>query len=376
MMMETGSLQRAGSLSRRGGAAAGGSSTFEGATISMATTSGTHPFMIPKFQVGSSKSQKLNYSVAQKVFHSGDVPKETVEAKNIVQKSKQANILGTEPRAWNQSTISHGKIQKDPKDVKRQLLKVRAGLLDEKTVPPGKAHGDAEVAELHKYIVNITGQGPIGKCTKKWFNAVDERGTCSHPSRDDWSDWNCSHSCHTKEDMKQALKRTEETDMRRRRMMSKDPKIDPQNYVDPVSAISNVNDRLRERKIDFQDLKEQFKRELKVEFPQASEERLQAMCQRLLNEKLLADEKMARFPIQHESFRPNLSVTTQDRRYKQYHHPGNWTWMEADKRHGWSCCLNFGEQSRGCEHKVVNPDAWCTLGFERRPGMAAAGQAS
>lgn len=33
---------------------------------------------------------------------------------------------------------------------------------------------------------------------------------------------------------------------------------------------------------------------------------------RLLNEKLLADEKMARFPVQHESFRPNLSLTTQD----------------------------------------------------------------
>ena len=65
-----------------------------------------------------------------------------------------------------------------------------------------------------------------------------------------------------------------------------------------------MNDRLRERKVDFQDLKDsrvgsaeakarkvapvgpwmledQFKRELKVEFPQASEERLQAMAQRL-----------------------------------------------------------------------------------------------
>merc|ERR1719362_1594977 len=115
-------------------------------------------------------------------------------------------------------------------------------------------------------------------------------------------------------------------------MMAKDTKLDTESYINPENSIANINDRLRERKVDFHELKEQFKRELKVEFPQASEERLQAMAQRLLNEKLLADEKMARFPVQHESFRPNLSLTTQDRRYKEYHHPGTWTWNEAEKR--------------------------------------------
>merc|ERR1719188_493710 len=107
-------------------------------------------------------------------------------------------------------------------------------------------------------------------------------------------------------------------------MMKKSSTLSSLEYVSPTQAIGNMNDCLRERKIDFQDLKDQFKRELKVEFPQASEERLQAMAQRLLNEKLLADEKMSRFPVQHEKFRPNLSLTTQDRRYKEYHHPGAW----------------------------------------------------
>merc|ERR1719195_605311 len=100
--------------------------------------------------------------------------------------------------------------------------------------------------------------------------------------------------------------------------MAKDSKLNTEAYIGPCESIGNVNDLLRERKVDFQDLKEQFKRELKNEFPNASEERLQAMAQRLLNEKLLADEKMARFPVQHESFRPNLSLTTQDRRYKEF----------------------------------------------------------
>merc|ERR1719191_1475061 len=148
-------------------------------------------------------------------------------------------------------------------------------------------------------------------------------------------------------------------------MMQDDPMLDKEAYVNPAKSITNVNDRLRERKVDFQDLKEQFKRELKVEFPNASEERLQAMAQRLLNEKLLADEKMARFPVQHESFRPNLSLTTQDRRYKEYMHPGTWQFNESEKRYCWSCCMNFDKDSKGCEYKICNPDSWCTLGFER-----------
>jgi len=89
------------------------------------------------------------------------------------------------------------------------------------------------------------------------------------------------------------------------------------------------------------------------------------MSQRLLNEKLLADEKMSRFPVQHESFRPNLSLTTQDRRYKVFHHPGTFTWSEAEKRMCWSCCMNFDQDGRGCESKVVNPDSWCVQGYER-----------
>ncbi|CAJ1429098.1 unnamed protein product [Effrenium voratum] len=63
--------------------------------------------------VGSAKSDKINYTLAQKVFHSGDVPQEVLESKRAVQKKKQPNILGTEKRDWNTSTIADQKIQKD-----------------------------------------------------------------------------------------------------------------------------------------------------------------------------------------------------------------------------------------------------------------------
>merc|ERR1719198_1466053 len=92
-----------------------------------------HAFLTSKFVVGSARSDRINFSQAQKVFHSGDVKGEATEAKKIVQKKKQPNILGTEKDDWNQSTIADQKIQKDvKKDLKKQLLHVRAGLLDEK----------------------------------------------------------------------------------------------------------------------------------------------------------------------------------------------------------------------------------------------------
>lgn len=337
-----------------------------------------HSFLKTEFKVGSRKSDKINYSLTQKVFHSRDVPKYVIESRKEVQYKKQANVLGTEPVDWNASTIADPKIQKatttnaESKDLKRQLLKVRAGLMDEKTSKPSKMHAEEHVEDLQKFIVGLTGKGPIGALRGNWMNSVDERGLAKHCIADHWPDWDPSHCTHTKEDQKAAAAVFSKKEERRERNQHK--KLNTEAYIDPATAISNVNDRLRERKNDFQDLKEQFKRELKVEFPQASEERLQAMAQRLLNEKLLADEKLARFPIQHESFRPNLSLTTQDRRFKEYYHPGTWAWNSVEKRHTWTCCCNFGQDSRGCEYKIVNPDAWCTLGFERSPGQAAAGK--
>jgi len=342
-----------------------------------AASSSTHPYLTSTFQVGSAKSDKINFSIAQKVFHVGDVPKDVLEAKRLVQKKKQANILGTEPRPWNQSTIADQRIQKDMnKDLKRQLLKVRAGLMDEVSIKPSRAHTEEKILEQQKFVVAMTGQGPVGKVSGKWVNTVDERGLAKHSIKSEWPDWNESNSCQTKDDQRQAQAAFQMKEERRRRMHpnASSQHLKELEYVSPHQSIANINDRLRERKIDFQDLKEQFKRELKVEFPQASEERLQAMAQRLLNEKLLADEKLARFPVQHENFRPNISLTTQDRRYKEFFHPGTYSWNDTEKRFTWSCCLNFAQESRGCEHKVVNPDSWCTLGFERQMGTAAAGR--
>lgn len=323
--------------------------------------------MQPKFQVGSANSDKVNYPLAERFFHNKDVKPEVLEAKKTVQKMKSANTLGTEPKAWNTSTVADHHAQKEDtrKDLKRQLLKVRAGLMDERVSKPSRFHTDEAIAETQRFIVQATGQGPIGKLSGKWFSSTDERGLHKHHSVDHWPDWNQSHCTSTKGDVKEREAMHQQREVRRKRMLANESKLNAAGYVKPTKAVTNVNTCLRDRKVEFQDLKEQFKRELKVEFPQASEERLQAMAQRLLNEKLLADEKIARFPVQHESHRPNLSLTTQDRRYKEHNHPGKFDWMESEKRYGWSCCLNFEQDSRGCEHRIVNPDSWCLKGFER-----------
>merc|ERR1719162_1238577 len=106
-----------------------------------------------------------------------------------------------------QSTIADVRVQKDvSKDLKRQLLKVRAGLMDEICLKQPKMHSDETIMENQRYICAITGQGPIGKLTGKWFNAVDERGLAQHCIEEKWPDFNHSHSCHTIGDKKGADK--------------------------------------------------------------------------------------------------------------------------------------------------------------------------
>lgn len=328
---------------------------------STTSTSTKRDFLKTQFRVGSAMGDKVNYSLSQKVFHSGDVPREVLEAKKLVQKKKQRNILGTERAEWNQSTIADARHKDVSKDLKRQLLKVRAGLMDEYVQKPSKFHAEDAIRDRQKFVVSITGKGPVGKLSGKWFNSVDERGLPKHCD-EALPDWNASSSTYTKDDRKEV----EESfcAFEERRIRSNTSKVTGR-YVHPMQSTQYIGDQQRERKLEFHELKQQFKRDLKAEFPIASEERLQAMAQRLLDDKLLQDEKLARFPVEEGHFRPNLTLTSQDRRYKVHEHTGTWAWSEAERCHCWTCCMNFSEDSRGCEHRVVNPDAWSLAGFER-----------
>ncbi|CAJ1410088.1 unnamed protein product [Effrenium voratum] len=58
-----------------------------------------------------------------------------------------------------------GRTRPEREDLKRHLLEVRAGLHDEKVLKPCKAHSDEAIVERHKFVVAMTGQGPVGKLT-------------------------------------------------------------------------------------------------------------------------------------------------------------------------------------------------------------------
>jgi hypothetical protein len=330
-------------------------------------------FLRSKFQVGSCKSDRRTFPLSQKVFHSGDVPPNVVASKKEVLKSKKPDILCMDRQPWDQKTIldpsrsgpnfnensnTHTPSWQKRKNLKAELLLVRAGLMDEPTIPKSRSWSDDQVADYVRHVASITGKGPVGCLTKKWFNATDERGLGAHCVEPRWQDWNCSVGTRSAEDVKVKEKRFTEFEIRRKTQNVPNKKVNKALYINPSDQTTDLNNLIAEKKMQYQDLKEEFKGELRYTFPNASEERLQALAHRLLDEKLLADEKIRRFPIPHESFKPNLALTTADRRYKKWHHNGVWTWMESEQQFAWSDNLSYSKDDKGCEYETENPDSW------------------
>jgi hypothetical protein len=304
----------------------------------------------------------LNYPVKSKVFHSGDVPARAAAMRREVSASKRPDFLGIKRHAWDESTIADPKIEKQNpqrRNLRNDLLQVRGGQAERPTMPTTRTP-DAVTQDFARYVCAITGKGPIGAVTKTWFNSVDERGLAAHCVEPSWPDWNGSHSTRQPEDQKVKQKRFEEFEARCAAQNIPE-KLLNQHYRSPEVQISEMDEMLRQKKIEYQDLKEEFKADIRRDFPQVTEERLQAMAARLLDEKLMHDERIRRYPIPHESFRPNLSMTTADRRYKEWVHKGKWELNPTDGLFAWSCCMNYTEHSKGCEYSTVNPDKWCYL---------------
>merc|ERR1719465_261632 len=111
-------------------------------------------FLRSKFQVGSCKSDRKTFPPSQKVFHSGDVPPNVLAAKKEVLKSVKPDTLCLERLPWDINTIADPKLreQKDKrKNLKAELLLVRAGLMDEMTMPKTRADEKTE-AKVSDYV--------------------------------------------------------------------------------------------------------------------------------------------------------------------------------------------------------------------------------
>jgi hypothetical protein len=155
----------------------------------------------------------------------------------------------------------------------------------------------------------------------------------------------------------------------------------PGNYLSPLESIALLNEYLRDKKIRCRPMIEDIIRELKYASPSAAfgsscSNGYESIAVRLLDERLLAAEKLKRYPAIAETFRPNLSLTTKDRRFRVKHHPGVYckpaqVTGDADddvsendsKASGaWSCCQNTHYNSAGCDClRIVDPDSRCYL---------------
>jgi hypothetical protein len=346
-------------------------------------------FLRAKTQIGSMETIKtrrsVNYTTKMQVLPTNDASPYVQQRRKEVLHMKHPDIFGVQKRSWSVSTeinrypkkpspqqqqvSEKASLPVDTVSIRERLLKVRAGLGDvtQKIPLPSAQHTPDKILETQRFLVAMTGKGPIGK-TGCWINSADERGVMKHCCREDWNDWNNSTATH--DDLKAQKALWEHKEKKRMTAARSEPRLNKEGYVNPTKSIAHLNDAIRESKVDNQALKDEFKRELKQEFPKASEERLQAIAARLVTEKLANDEKLRRFPQATYDFRPNNSLTVQDRRYKVHFHPGTWSWSWVDRRYCWSCCSNFDENARGCECKVKNPDRWCTQGFEGSVGLA------
>ena len=106
---------------------------------------------------------------------------------------------------WNYSSAPGGEGLQygGGSQLKIQLQKVRAGLMDQKTFKESKYMTEEHIADRIRYLVAVTGKGPVGKNTGRWFNAIDERGLPAHCVNPAWPDWEVSASTKHPEDINQ-----------------------------------------------------------------------------------------------------------------------------------------------------------------------------
>jgi hypothetical protein len=255
------------------------------------------------------------------VFQRKDIPRHIMQLKRQTEEFASADFVGVRPTPWNAST--------DPREAERRnrlsqnRRDINLGLYQQKPHTAQNPLSAEKISEL-KSLADLWQQkgGPHAVKSEGWNGStIVDQAVLKYPPQ-----------------------------LRAR-------SLPPQEYVKPSEATSELGDLLRQKKVQYSGTREEIKRELRQLYPSASDERLVAMSFRLLDEKLLAEEKLRRQPIANESHRPNLSLTAIDRRFKVRMHPGVYT------PEGWSCCLNNDPNSGGCESKIANPDRWCLLGF-------------
>eukprot|EP00744_Colponema_vietnamica_P009898 GILI01014036.1.p1 GENE.GILI01014036.1~~GILI01014036.1.p1 ORF type:complete len:320 (-),score=35.59 GILI01014036.1:127-1086(-) len=275
-------------------------------------------FLKTRTVVGGIKTEKLNYTNDQKAFLESDVPAKASDAKQYVVELKKPNILGERKPQWNKSTEV---AKTNDLDLKRTLLKVRAGLMDEPPLPAPKPR------------------------TAPMTTSVD------HPG-----DWNLS----TFQDPRE--RRT--ADFKRKVLAQEHSQRITKNLNEYLSPEEQQNALVASRRKlleDTEEMRQQLREQYLFEEPGASEARVVAVVHKRLEETL---RKTKAYQEEEPAcFDPDMSKTNVSRKYKAYFHPGRYEYSAIEQRDCWSCCMNFDADSKGCSFHIRNPDSWCLTSY-------------
>ncbi|EER05557.1 hypothetical protein Pmar_PMAR011585 [Perkinsus marinus ATCC 50983] len=181
-------------------------------------------------RVGGMHSGKVDYEDNERVFSPVNVPSTVLASRRAVLDSVRPKILDHSPKSWNISVKTDEKPVR--KDLRKQLLMVRAGLMDQPVWKTNSNDKEISVADfpstfsrkernIIRHVGMVTGKGPVGSLTKRWFNLVDEKGASRHsanPENDFIGSWDISSSTCQPADVDARLKAFVKAEKRRIRM--------------------------------------------------------------------------------------------------------------------------------------------------------------
>ena len=133
-------------------------------------------------------------------------------------------------------------------------------------------------------------------------------------------------------------------------------------YTAPENLSKQIQTNVREKKDADAEVRARLTDEARVEFPDGSDEAINAIVTRKIYEAELA----ANVPEDCElTLKPNMKKTLRRETVTERHHNGKYELDRfSDKgKKAWSCCMNKREDSEGCVVKRVDKQKWNVEGF-------------
>jgi len=276
-------------------------------------------FKVRPAVVGSVRLARIDFEREEQIFPKEDIPQRASDAKKQMTQLVDPDVLGLRKKGWDNSVAVPLNAQEE--DFDRKLTKIKLGFFD----TPLPNYRPTQI----------------------------EAGT---DTRNNYTGWNVSTEPMNRFQKEQAINVQIDHAMNKTKGYFKKIK----DYKDPTQTITNYNENLRQTKRDEKEIRTQFKDKYRFENPAATEERINAGVNRLVYEykKNLVRPK-TEDPMNHQTFKPDLSKTLKPSVGYYAYHNGSWgTNAASPDAEVWSCCLTEKKTGEGCVKVKVNRDKW------------------